>query len=62
MIRADDMTGAIGDRRRAPRPGTLEKAPRVVDGVVANQILMATVAFSRDTTQGLQNVRWRSIL
>jgi hypothetical protein len=46
IMRADDMAGAIADGVALHAKEHPEDAARGVDGVVANQCLMATVAFS----------------
>jgi hypothetical protein len=46
IMRADDMAGAIADGVALHAQEHPEDAGRKVDGVVANQCLMATVAFS----------------
>ncbi len=46
LMREDDIAGAIADGVRAHAQAHPEDAPRAIDGVVANQCLMATVAFS----------------
>lgn len=46
IMRADDIAGAIADGVRRHAKAHPEDAGRRVDGVVANQCLMATVAFS----------------
>jgi hypothetical protein len=46
IMRADDMAGAIADGVALHAKEHPEDAGRKVDGVVANQCLMATVAFS----------------
>ena len=53
----EDIAGAINDGKAAFRkshPGANDS----VQGVLANQCLMATVGFAEDTTQGPRNVRW----
>src|SRR5208283_4319468 len=46
IMRADDMAGAIADGVALHAKEHPEDAGRKVDGVVANQCLMATLAFS----------------
>ncbi len=46
IMRADDIAGAIADGVKMHAKAHPEDAGRGVDGVVANQCLMATVAFS----------------
>jgi hypothetical protein len=46
IMRADDMAGAIADGVALHAKAHPEDAGRAVDGVVANQCLMATLAFS----------------
>ncbi len=46
IMRADDIAGAIADGVAAHAKDHPSDAGRIVDGVVANQCLMATVAFS----------------
>jgi hypothetical protein len=46
IMRADDIAGAIADGVKLHAKAHPEDAGRGVDGVVANQCLMATVAFS----------------
>jgi hypothetical protein len=46
IMRADDMAGAVADGIAMHAKDHPEDAARTVDGVVANQCLMATLAFS----------------